>query len=239
MKKSDLVVFGILTFAFTFSIATYTFKRVWLSLTIAIAFSVAYCCIVLLARKRARFEKKEDFERNLLLSGKPRSNELIKSLYENAQEITPELLLLDDTLVLNAVKYGGIGEEDIASLYRKSLETKANKAIVYMRKIDKNALTLARSLPLKIDFFDLKKLYGKLKENNLLNYVEDAPKARPKLKDVLSGIKGVPPKYFLFTAIACALSSVFLPMKIYYLIVAAINAAFGIVVIIWNYKSQT
>ena len=232
-----MVIFGILTFAFSFPIGVYALKRVWLSFTLASAFTVIYACLILLTRKRKKYKSKEDFERELLLKGKDGTNEILKTLYDKASEIEPQYFLDREKLVVNGIKYGGIGEEDVAQIYRKSQALDVKNAVVYMRRIDKNALALARSLPLKFDFFDLKKLYGEMKEKNLLTFAETTPRVRPKIKDVLQGVKNVPPKYFLFTAVTCALTSVFLPMKLYYLIVAGVNAIIGITIIALNYKT--
>ena len=235
MKKSDLFVFGILIFIASTATITYLTAQFILGVVAGSVMTIAYVSALLLLKKKTHYEKKEDFIRNILLKGKTESDRLIRALYPEAC-VGEQALIKGEEMIINAVKYGGAGEEDVASAYRKAEEKHIGKVIVYCRKADKSALYLANSLPLSIEFRDLKKLFTELKGKGLLPYSEPIPKKRRKLKEIFAEIKKTPPKYFLFTAIVCATSSLLFPLKIYYLVIAAVNAALGLTIILLNYK---
>jgi|GEM_PF-4387643 len=238
MKLSDAILFGIMIMAISLALSVYFFNNFAIGVSIGVCVCIIYVCTLLAFKKRTKYENKEIFCKTILLNGKEASNKLILALHPTAVEIAPNIFKYKNGYVVNGIKYSAFGEEDVAQIYRKALSENVENAVVFMRKIDKNALTLATSLPLTFTFFDLKKLYRLTKEKELLPKLENNKRKRIPLKEKIIGIGKIPIKYFLFASLTCALSSLVLPLKIYYLSASALNLILGIIALVINRKNQ-
>ena len=78
--------------------------------------------------------------------------------------------------------------------------------------------------------YPMKKLYSLLKTKRILENKSTAVLKKRGLNNILNNLAYVPIKYFALSSISTALLSFVVPMKIYYLIFALINALLGIIV---------
>lgn len=236
MKNSDMIILALMLCV----LAGGVFAYITASWIIGFGAIVVFICFFIFCsasiKKRNRYISREDFITALLIDGKEKSNLYIKCLYPTA-EFRDEKFICDETLICNCFKFSALNEEDVASCFRYAKKHGLKKAVIFTNNADKRALNLSYRLDLPILVYNYKKFYSTLKSGGFLpDKNGERLLKKQNLKAILSGFAFIPVKYFAWSSISTAFLSIFLPMKIYYLVFAVINAVLGIAVCILNRK---
>lgn len=235
MKKSDIIILSIAVCLVSGGMLAYITESFVVGILSAIIFMIISFLIFSMRKKSNRISK-EAFIQDLLLEGKNKSNEYIRKLFPNITD--GELMIQNSTLIMNKIRYSSIGEEDIADCYRQAITNNCNKVILFSNNADKKALNLSYKLPITITVYNYRKLYSLLKEKDLL---PDKPSINLKkrgIKAIILDLRYIPVKYFAISSISTALLSLIVPLRIYYLVFATINAIIGITISIINKKAD-
>lgn len=227
MKQSDVILLSIMISVLLSCIFAYLSNSWTVGIIAIIVFFVLSCGALLLIKKRDKGLKKDDFLNNLLLMGKDESDKYLRKLYPDLIQ-SEARFLSQDRLISNCVKYSALGEEDVASNYRYAKKVNAKEIIIFTHNADKRALNLAYRLDIPTKIINFKNFYKMLKKDNLLPPTNNVLLKRRSLKSVITGLAYIPIKYFAFSCISTAIMSLFVPLKLYYLIFSAINALIGI-----------
>lgn len=227
MKMSDRIIFSIVAFLLFFALFAYLFNSYLIALLLSLGLCLV-CFFILSHIKRKDIISTEDFAKRLLLLGKEESDRLIENLHPTAQK-TDYGYLLDDTIIINKIKYSSLSEEDIASSYRLAVKENVDKVKIYCLKVDKRGILLINELLIKMETVNIKKMYNELKKGSLLP--EKPSKLKKKgIKGLIVGLVFIPTKGFLFASVSLAILSLLSPVKLYYLVFAFANALIGLIV---------
>lgn len=230
MKKSDIILLSIMISVFLGSILAY-FTSSWIIGLLSIMLFCTIICIgFMLIKKKNNYISRDDFVNNLLLLGKEKSNQYIKRLYPDIVEADGNMIIQNETLISNCIKYSALGEEDVAVQYRTCKKLGLSKIIIFTNYADKKAMNLSFRLDIPTTVYPMKKLYSLLKTKRILENKSTAVLKKRGIANILNNLAYVPIKYFALSSISTALLSFVVPMKIYYLIFALINALLGIIV---------
>lgn len=235
MKMSDRIIFSIVAFLLFFALFAYLFNSYLIALLLS--FGLCLVCFFIMSHiKRKDVISTDAFAKRLLLLGKEESDKLIEKLHPTAVK-TDYGYLLDDTIVINKIKYSSLSEEDIASSYRLAVKENIDKVKIYCLKVDKRGILLINELLIKVETVNIKKMYNELKRGSLLP--EKPPKLKKKgIKGLFVGLIFIPTKGFLFASVSLAILSLLSPIKLYYLVFAFTNALIGLIVEIIKNRRQ-
>lgn len=236
MKNSDIVILALMLCF----LAGGVFAYITASWAIGFGAIVVFACFFIfcsaLKQKSNRYVSREVFITTLLIDGKEKSNVYIKCLYPQA-EFRDEKFICDDTLICNLFKFSALNEEDVASCFRYAKKHNLKKVIIFTNNADKKALNLSYRLDMSILVYNYKKFYSMLKSVGVLpDKNSETVLKKQNLKAIISGFAFIPVKYFAWSSISTAFLSIVLPLKLYYLVFAVINAVLGIIVFVLNRK---
>ena len=131
--------------------------------------------------------------------------------------------------VVNALGYTKAGEEWAAKIYR-TLKPNRVYMVVATTDIDRKALATLSLVAKGVKILRPKEMLRRLRQVGVYP-TNDRPKERLSAKAYLMGLSYRHAYLFALSAAGCALFSIFLPIKIYYYIFAAINALLAIAVV--------
>lgn len=233
MKKSDAVILSLMISVLAGGIFAYITSNWWIGLGAVIVFICFFVFCSSSIKKKNGNVSKEDFINTLLVYGKEKSNEYIKMLYPDSV-LVDDKIIDGDTVISNNFKFSPLNEEDVAACFRYAKKHGLKNAIIFTNIADKKALNLSYRLDLPISIFNYRKTYSTLKSKGLLPNKSETVLKKRGIKSILNDFAFIPIKYFALSSISTAFFSIFVPLKLYYLAFALINAILGIVVFFLN-----
>ncbi len=169
----------------------------------------------------------------LQLEGKEYSTSLLQRLYPSADTQPADLSAqdaywtTDNKLIVNGIGYAKVGEETIAKLYRKlkTAPTPTGICIVCV-DIDRKTQMLFSHFPCEVKTMRMPQLYKQLRKQKALPPKPTIKRNRVAWRSIAADFADAShAKYFAVTAAGALLLSLWMPLKTYYYIAAAVNAA--------------
>ena len=170
--------------------------------------------------------------RHLLLEGREEANRYLYTLLAPQRMVDREMYYAtDNTLVVNALGYGKMGEEAAAKLYRRLHSDKPARLVVAVGDIDRNAAAILGLVADQLVVWKPNTLYRRLKKANALPALS-VRRLRPR-----QWWRYLRPRHawvFVLNAVWLVLMSLWLPYKTYYYIFAALNALLAVGIVLYN-----
>lgn len=198
------------------------------------------CAAILLLTKAIPDKKsqinKTQFQALLQLEGKEYSTPLLQRVFPPAVTsltepvVTDAYRTTDNRLIVNGIAYAKVGEEAIAKLYRQCKGTPAPAQIILVCvDIDRKAQMLFSHFDCEVKTVRMPQLYKRLRKQQALPPKPVYKRTRVAWRSLAADFADPSrAKYFALTAAGALLFSVWMPLKIYYYIAAAVNAAIAI-----------
>ena len=205
------------------------------SYRLGLAFALPGMASVFLLRK-IKPQKKHgigtvEFASMLQLEGKQVSGAYLRLLYPPTRE-TGEDEYLDDrgTLILNAIGYAKVGEEWAAKTYRRHKGERL-RLVVAAIDVDRKALSILAKIGSEIKVLRPKEMLRKLRKQGVAIDVE-TQKTKIGWRLWLSTLGYRQAGLFALVALSTALTSIWVPFKTYYYVIAALNALMSLAVLV-------
>lgn len=239
-KIIDLIVFGITYFLVVFGFLSKLVDK-WLAIALAIVTYFSFVVLVSIGFHRRKMRKTitvDEMPVYLALMERDKQTELFYNLVpeDKRKEIKSPYFTFyeEESLTLVAVLYRFINltQEDIASAYREGVRQGASKIIMLTRARERKTIALTALLPIPFQFPDKWNVFRQLKKHNSLP-AKPPKREKVKIKRTKREIYELvfdekKRKYFMLTSLFLALTSLFTPLKTYYLIMASIPLILGL-----------
>ena len=226
--KSSRAKTSVITFIFVYFWSEYLFHDVYLASLLALV-----SAILTLAPKNRRFIDEKNlpaFSHFLGFDGESAQN-LVRSL-TSGTALGNGSYLADDTVYKVDFSYSGISADEMVRI-AKTASCYANRLVVYARRAETDVIK--PFLPITLEIRSEKKLYYELKEKNMLpaipeRFYNSGAKARGDGKWKKAG-------YLILSALSVLFSSLFSPIKLFFLLSASILLILAFIIVIRGNRS--
>ena len=222
--------------ALLFAAGAYISNRYDVGLALA-ALGVAACLtMVKLHPTRGDSVSYTDYVRGMLLEGKACSNTYLEAIYPpKERKNESEYVSPDGTLVLNAFGYGKTGEEWAANIYRTHKDG-AKSMVVFTAEIDRKALAILGLVSDRVKPIHPRELYRKLYKQHVP--MRTVPKRKFAWREIPYSLSYRQAGLFAMAAAGSTMLSIWMPIKIYYYVMAAVNALLALATLIIKRRVQ-
>lgn len=238
VKTFDLIAINTIIMLLTFIWTYYIVKNIWYAIAISIAiYLLVWSVIKILKKKKKTTYNSQKLAKHFAILGSDYSLNFIFDNINSADKeiINNKYILLKNSLeiIYPMYKFGNIGYENIAQIYRLAKENNYKKVYLLYSNIDRNAMVLANALNIKFEFVNIDYIFNYLKKSNKLpDLVEFSEKPFTKLSikmlaNIIISRKNT--KYYVFTGVLFALISFITPLQSYYVTVSTISFVLAII----------